>query len=113
METLFSFIDWVTLQFHYMVTFIESIPSMFTDLMSYIQLYYIKLKIYGQIEFIKLSYNTAQILLQELGFNDVLTMAFNSLPSELRFYAFKFGLPEGLSILANFFTTAFVMRMSK
>ncbi|MGX1924979.1 DUF2523 domain-containing protein [Vibrio sp. NH-7] len=113
METLYSFIDWISLQANTVVGFFESIPVMMTDLFSYIQLFVIKMKIYFQIQFIQLSYNTAQLLLEEIGFNDLLAATFNAMPSELRFYAFKFGLPQGLSILANFFTTAFVMRMTR
>ncbi|WP_167522343.1 DUF2523 domain-containing protein [Vibrio atypicus] len=113
METLYSFFNWISLQVDIIVSFFESIPLMLQDLFSYIQLFIIKMKIHAQIRFIQLSFNTAKILLEEIGFNDILAATFNAMPSELRFYAFKFGIPQGLSILANFFTTSFVMRMTR
>ncbi|TKF60224.1 DUF2523 domain-containing protein [Vibrio kanaloae] len=86
---------------------------MLLDLFSYIQIFIIKMKLKAELEFIKLSYNSAKILLNEIGFNEMLSSAFNALPDELRFYAFKFGFPQGLAVWANFFTTALVMRMSR
>lgn len=113
METIYAFFDWISSQFQFIYDFFEAIPQMTMDLFSYIQIFMIKMKIKAEIEFIKLSYNSAKILLEELGFNDILAVTFNAMPSEIRFYAFKFGIPQGLSILANFFTTAFVMRLSR
>ncbi|MEZ8039630.1 MULTISPECIES: DUF2523 family protein [Vibrio] len=113
MDTIFAFFDWVSTQFQVVVDFIKSLPYIFSNIFSYIQLFYLKMKIAGQIEFIKMSYVTAQMLLQEIGFNDLLAATFNAMPSEIRFYAFKFGIPQGLSIVANFFTTGFVMRMTR
>ncbi|MBW3697029.1 DUF2523 domain-containing protein [Vibrio sp. T187] len=113
MEALTTFLNWSAEQFQFFSDFLVGIPQMMMDLFSYVQLFFLKLTIMAQIEFMKLSYNSARILLQEIGFNDALKTAFNMLPSEIRFYAFKFGVPQGLSILANFFTTGFVMRMTR
>ncbi|MCG9544801.1 MULTISPECIES: DUF2523 family protein [Vibrio] len=113
METIYAFFNWISLQFQFIYDFFQSIPQMTMDLFSYIQLFVLKLKLKAELEFIKLSYNSAKILLEELGFNDILAATFNAMPDEIRFYAFKFGIPQGLSILANFFTTAFVMRMTR
>ena len=97
----------------FITDFFKAIPQMTLDLFSYIQIFMIKMKLKAELEFIKLSYNSAQILLKEIGFNDILSKAFNALPDELRFYAFKFGVPQGLAVWANFFTTALVMRLSR
>jgi len=113
MAYLFDFIDWFSTQMSFVTDFFKSIPQMTLDLFSYIQIFMIKMKLKAELEFIKLSYNSAQILLQEIGFNDVLSRVFNALPDELRFYAFKFGFPQGLAVWANFFTTALVMRFSR
>jgi len=113
MDALHSFLNWSAEQFQFFTDFIFGIPQMMLDLFSYVQLFILKMTLMSQIEFIKLSYNSARILLQEIGFNDALKTAFNLLPSELRFYAYKFGIPQGLAILANFFTTGFVMRMTR
>lgn len=113
MEYIYSFIDWFVLQISFITEFFKSIPQMALDLFSYIQIFVIKIKLKAELEFIKLSYNSAQILLKEIGFNDLLSSVFNALPDELRFYAFKFGFPQGIAVWANFFTTALVMRFSR
>lgn len=113
MEYIYSFIDWISFQFAFVTDFLKAIPQMLLDLFSYIQIFIIKMKLKAELEFIKLSYNSAKILLNEIGFNEMLSSAFNALPDELRFYAFKFGFPQGLAVWANFFTTALVMRMSR
>ncbi|CAH6804376.1 DUF2523 domain-containing protein [Vibrio sp. 10N.286.55.E10] len=113
MDYIYSFIDWISLQMSFITDFFKAIPQMTLDLFSYIQIFMIKMKLKAELEFIKLSYNSAQILLKEIGFNDILSKAFNALPDELRFYAFKFGVPQGLAVWANFFTTALVMRLSR
>ncbi|CAH7382836.1 MULTISPECIES: hypothetical protein [Vibrio] len=113
MDYIYSFIDWISLQMAFITDFFKAIPQMTLDLFSYIQIFMIKMKLKAELEFIKLSYNSAQILLKEIGFNDILSKAFNALPDELRFYAFKFGVPQGLAVWANFFTTALVMRLSR
>ncbi|ROO77321.1 DUF2523 domain-containing protein [Vibrio crassostreae] len=113
MDYIYSFIDWISLQMAFITDFFKAIPQMTLDLFSYIQIFMIKIKLKAELEFIKLSYNSAQILLKEIGFNDILSKAFNALPDELRFYAFKFGVPQGLAVWANFFTTALVMRLSR
>ena len=113
MDYIYSFIDWISFQMSFITDFFEAIPQMTLDLFSYIQIFMIKMKLKAELEFIKLSYNSAQILLQEIGFNDLLASVFNSLPDELRFYAFKFGFPQAIAVWANFFTTALVMRFSR
>lgn len=113
MDTMYSFFNWVALQFDMLIAFLVSIPDMLSELLHYLQLYVVKLRIQAQIEFIKFSYETAEILLKELGFHDMLAFAFNRLPSELRYYAFLFGIPEGISIFANALTTVFVIRWSR
>ena len=113
MDYIYSFIDWISFQMSFITDFFKAIPQMTLDLFSYIQIFMIKMKLKAELEFIKLSYNSAQILLKEIGFNDILSQAFNALPDELRFYAFKFGVPQGLAVWANFFTTALVMRFSR
>ncbi|MEZ9637378.1 DUF2523 domain-containing protein [Vibrio cyclitrophicus] len=113
MDYIYSFIDWISFQMSFITDFFKAIPQMTLDLFSYIQIFMIKMKLKAELEFIKLSYNSAQILLKEIGFNDLLSSVFNALPDELRFYAFKFGFPQGLAVWANFFTTALVMRFSR
>ncbi|MFS1981081.1 DUF2523 domain-containing protein [Vibrio lentus] len=113
MEYLYSFVDWISLQMSFITDFFKAIPQMTLDFFSYIQIFMIKMKLKAELEFIKLSYNSAKILLQEIGFNELLSTAFNALPDELRFYAFKFGVPQALSVWANLFTTALVMRFSR
>ncbi|AYV19808.1 DUF2523 family protein [Vibrio mediterranei] len=113
MELIYNLLGWISDAFASVLDFIEMIPTMLEESFSYLQLIWIKLKVYWYIQLIQLSYSTATILLSEIGFNSALTMAFNSLPSEIRFYAFAFGIPKAISIYANFFTTAFVMRISR
>jgi len=80
MDYIYSFIDWISLQMAFITDFFKAIPQMTLDLFSYIQIFMIKMKLKAELEFIKLSYNSAQILLKEIGFNDILSKAFNALP---------------------------------
>ncbi len=113
MDYIQGFIDWFSGAFQSMVDFIDYIPDMFTEILSYLQLWYVKFKIASQIQFLTISYHTAELLLEDLGFQTLLVTAFNSLPDEVRYYAYAFGIPKGLSVIVNCFTTAFVMRMSR
>lgn len=112
--------DWINDALNYLsngfqtiVDFISAIPIMLERLLSYIQLYILKSKITGYIWFLEISYRSAQILLEELGFNELLVSVFNGLSPELRYYAYLFGIPQAITIFTNFFTTAFVMRMTR
>ncbi|MGF1719252.1 DUF2523 domain-containing protein [Vibrio kyushuensis] len=112
--------DWIIDIFNFfgdgldsIINFINSTPTMFEDIITYMQLWYIKMQFTIYISFLKISYQTAQLLLEEIGFNDVLVSTFNLLPDELRYYAHAFGLPKAIATYINFFTTGFVMRFSK
>ncbi|MCG7500065.1 DUF2523 domain-containing protein [Vibrio sp. Of7-15] len=92
--------------------FFNALPDLFVEFMAYINLWYLKLKFSAQIVVLRISYETALLLLKEIGFNTMLETLFNKLPSELRFYAFEFGFVDGITLYFNVVTTAFVMRMS-
>ncbi|ELI1839308.1 DUF2523 domain-containing protein [Vibrio fluvialis] len=93
------------------VDFFNFIPTYFQQLVAYINVWYIKLKLYGLIWSLKVYYATAQILLEEIGFTQAIASAFNALPDELRYYAHAFGLPRAISVYFNFVATGFVMKM--
>ncbi|EHU9451545.1 DUF2523 domain-containing protein, partial [Vibrio vulnificus] len=52
-------------------------------------------------------------LLNDIGFNQMIATSFNALPSELRYYAFLFKIPQAISIYFNCLATAFVLRMTR
>ncbi|MGG5575215.1 DUF2523 family protein [Vibrio diazotrophicus] len=93
------------------VEFFDFIPTYFQQLMAYINVWYIKAKLTWLIWTMQVYYTTAQLLLEEIGFNSVVASAFNSLPSELRYYAHAFGLPNAIGVYFNFLSTGFVMKM--
>lgn len=113
MEWLNSALNFFTDLGQTVVDFFNAAPSIFQEIVSYWQLLVMKAKVTSYLWWLQVSYNTAQILLNELGFNQLISWAFNSLNDELRYYAFLFGIPKAITIYINFFTTAFVMRMTR
>ncbi|MDN3699343.1 MULTISPECIES: DUF2523 family protein [Vibrio] len=113
MEWLNTALNYLSNGFQTVIDFIAAIPYMFENLLSYIQLYMLKAKITGYIWWLEISYRSAQILLEEIGFNELLVTVFNGLSPEIRYYAYLFGIPQAITIFTNFFTTAFVMRMTR
>lgn len=93
------------------VDFLDFVPTYFQQLVAYINVWYIKLKLVGLIWTMQVYYATAQILLEEIGFTQAIASAFNALPDELRYYAHAFGLPRAISTYFNFLATGFVMKM--
>lgn len=95
------------------VDFFNNIPNWFESLFIYLNAWYIKIKLYFFILSLELSYKTASYLLNDIGFTALVVQAFNSLPSELRYYAFLFQVPQALNIYFTCLVTGFVMRFSK
>ncbi len=95
------------------IDFFNSIPDMFMQIMAWLNLWYIKIKLYFLIQSVKLSYATAQLLLEDIGFNEMIKLAWNALPSELRYYGHLFGVPKALTVVSNCIATSLVMRLSK
>ncbi len=95
------------------VDFIAYIPEYFKQFFIYLNAWYVKVKFTFLIYSIEFAYETAQYLLAEIGFNELLQSLFNRLPSELRYYAFLFKIPEAISIYINCMATAFVLRLQR
>ncbi len=91
--------------------FFEFIPTYFQELVAYFNVWYIKMKLTWLIWTMQVYYTTAKLLLEEIGFNSVIASAFNSLPDEIRFYAYAFGVPHAIGVYFNFLSTGFVMKM--
>ena len=87
--------------------------SYFDSFFVWLNVWWMGAKLKGSIYFLKIAYLTAVTLLNEIGFNTLFSDLFNRLPSELRFYAFAFKVPEGFSLWMNCATTSLVMRMSR
>ncbi|POC46636.1 DUF2523 domain-containing protein [Vibrio vulnificus] len=95
------------------VEFITSIPDYFHQFFVYLNAWYVKIKFYFFIISLQMAYDTAVYLLNDIGFNQMISSSFNALPSELRYYAFLFKIPQAISIYFNCLATAFVLRMTR
>lgn len=95
------------------MNYLTNVDGYFDAFFIWLQTWYIKAKLSVSIVFLRTSYLVAIGLLNEIGFNALFSDLFNMLPSELRFYAFAFKIPEGVSIWMNCATTALVMRLSR
>lgn len=93
--------------------FFDSISLMFQQLIEYAHLYYIKSKISLMLYTLKLSTGTAQVLLNEMGFTELIANIWNQMPSEIRYYGTAFGIPDGINIISNCTATAFVLKMTR
>lgn len=96
-----------------LVEFFKAIPDYFNQFFVFLNAWYIKIKLYFFIMSLQFAYDTAQYLLNDIGFNDLISSTFNALPSELRYYAFLFRIPQAISIYFNCLATAFVLRMTR
>ncbi|HDY8186565.1 TPA: DUF2523 domain-containing protein [Vibrio vulnificus] len=113
MQYILDFLAWLTSIGDTVVTFITQIPDYFRQLHIWLNAWYIKMKLYFFIMSLQLAYDTAVYLLNDIGFNQMISSSFNALPSELRYYAFLFKIPQAISIYFNCLATAFVLRMTR
>ncbi|GLO63657.1 hypothetical protein MACH09_41650 [Vibrio sp. MACH09] len=113
MQELYNLVGYISDVGNTVFDFFQSIPDMFTQLLTYINYLFIKVKIYFLIKSIEMSFRVAQLLLEDIGFNLLVETAFNALPSELRYYAHLFGIPKALTLVGNCVGTALVMRISR
>jgi hypothetical protein len=113
METLLSLIKGIGDFGQTVVDYFNHVPSWFEEIFVYLNAWYIKIKFYFLLVSLELSYKTAQFLLNEIGFTELVVSAFNALPSELRFYAFLFQIPQALNIYFTCMATGFVIRMTR
>lgn len=95
------------------IAFFTALPDMAYNVLSYFHLWYIEASLTSRIFFVRVAFTTAQTLLQEIGFNTLLSSTFNALPDEIRYYAYLFNVPEAISVYFNLVTTALVLRLSK
>lgn len=93
--------------------FFTAVPSWFEQIFIYLNAWYVKIKLYMLIKYLELSYRTAEFLLNEIGVTQFVISAFNQLPSEVRYYAFLFKVPQALSVYFNFLATAFVLKITR
>ncbi|ELI3475866.1 DUF2523 domain-containing protein [Vibrio cholerae] len=93
--------------------FFKSIPDYFGQLVVWGNAWYVKLKFLWLIYSLELAYKTAEYLLNDIGFNDMLASFFNALPDEIRYYAFIFKIPQAIGIYFNCLATAFVWKITR
>ncbi|MBP3140304.1 DUF2523 family protein [Aliivibrio fischeri] len=110
---MFEFFSYIGNSFNALLTYFTNVDSYFFEFFTWLQVWYIKMKFMTSIMFLKVSYAVATTLLDEIGFNSFFSDLFNLLPSEIRFYANLFRVPEGLGIYANCATTSLVLRLSR
>ena len=108
-----EFFDYISNAINVIVAYFSNIDSYFFMFFEWMQMWYIKMKLMTSIMFLQVSYSVATTILDEIGFNSFFSDLFNYLPSELRYYANLFRVPEGLGIYANCATTSLVMRLSR
>ncbi|ARC92169.1 DUF2523 domain-containing protein [Vibrio coralliilyticus] len=95
------------------IDFFSNAPNWFEQIFIYLNAWYVKIRLYMLIKYIEMSYRTAEFLLNEIGFAEFIISAFNALPSEIRYYAFLFKIPQAINVYFNFLATGFVMKMSR
>ncbi|MEZ9739853.1 hypothetical protein AB4283_20005 [Vibrio splendidus] len=111
MEYFYSALDYIVSVFGSIYDFFATIPDLFLDAFTYAWFWFIKLYIYLKIQMLEMAYNVASLLLSEYEVYTVLNMAFNKLPSDLRFACYQFGIVDSVRIVVDAFATAFVLRI--
>ena len=111
MEYFYGALDYIVSVFGSIYDFFATIPDLFLDVFTYAWFWFIKLYIYLKIQMLEMAYNVASLLLSEYEVYTVLNMAFNKLPSDLRFACYQFGIVDSVRIVVDAFATAFVLRI--
>lgn len=111
MDFIYSAFQYVANVFGSISDFISTIPDLIVEIFSYAWFWAIKFYITFKIQMIELAYSVAIMVLKDYEVYTVLNAAFNSLPSDLRFAAYNFGVVDAVRIVIDAFTTAFVLRM--
>lgn len=111
MEYFYSALDYIVSVFGSIYDFFASIPDLILQAFSYAWFWFIKLYISIKIQMLEMAYNVASLLLSEYEVYTVLNMAFNKLPSDLRYACYQFGIVDSVRIVVDAFATAFVLRI--
>ncbi|KJY87358.1 accessory cholera enterotoxin [Vibrio neptunius] len=113
METILSLLQSLGDAGQTVVDFFHAAPSWFEQIFIYLNAWYVKIRLVILIKYLELTYRTAEYLLNEIGVTQLIIDTFNALPSEVRFYAFLFKVPQAISIYLNFIATGFVIKITR
>lgn len=111
MEFIYSALQYIANVFGSIADFFSTIPNLILETFSYAWFWAIKFYISFKIQMVELAYSVAVLVLKDYEVYTVLNAAFNNLPSDLRFAAYRFGIVDAVRIIIDAFTTAFVLRM--
>ncbi|WP_423841134.1 DUF2523 family protein [Vibrio mytili] len=110
---MFEFFDYLVTFGSTVLNYFDNIDSYFDAFFVWLQYWWLKMKFWAAIKFLKISFLLATTLLDEIGFKTLFTDLFNMLPSELRYWGILFKVPDGVAIYMNCVTTSIIMRMSR
>ena len=108
---MFNFFEYIGDAFHLITDFFSSLGDIFSDLVTYGYSFYVYLKLKGFYSLLEISFNVAQLFINELGFAEIINMIFSNLPSEILYYFNIFGIPQGFSLFCNLAVTGFVLKI--
>lgn len=111
MDYLIGFAEYVGSVFYLIKDFISSIGDFFFYATQYLGYLIISLYIDFKISMVQLSYGIAKELFSEYEVYAFITSAFNSLPSDLRYACYQFGVVDAIRIIVDAYGTAFILRM--
>lgn len=111
MEFFYNSLDYIVQSFTDIYDFFSTLPDLIFDVFSYAWFWCIKLYISLKIQMLEMAYSVASLLLSEYEVYTVLNMAFNKLPSDLRYACYAFGVVDAVRIVVDAFATAFVLRI--
>ncbi len=90
-----------------------NISGYFKEFFIYLDLWIVKAKLKFMLVSIKITYQVASTLLNEIGFTTLFQQLFNMLPSELRYWGVQFGLPKAVTFYMNCVATSLIMRLTR
>lgn len=111
MEYFYSGLEYIVVTLSNLYDFFATLPDLMFETFSYAWFWCIKLYISLKIQMLELAYSVASLLLSEYEVYTVLNMAFNKLPSDLRYACYTFGIVDAVRIVVDAFATAFVLRI--
>lgn len=112
MDYIYSLIDYLSSVAGGIYAFIVMIPNYVIELFSYAGLWLFNIWLDTKLFMLEVSLGIAQKILSEYGVYDLIELAFNQLPNDIRVVLSAYGIPTGLRILFDAYATSFVLRVA-
>lgn len=110
MELIYSAFNFIVEWFRIFVNFINEVPNFLHSIVHYVLINLSTLYIETKIFLATVAMDVSRAILTKYGVYDLISLAFNKLPPDIRFTLFSFGVPEGLRLIFDAYASSLIMR---